>query len=183
MHWYLVVYCFEIVSSLLFCLVFSPWHQITWIMPQTCQCPNCLWNVFFFLLFLLQTNTYHHYFTQCQCSCKLIFCATNLSPYTFSVFRLILSQIHHSVYPSMHAVSHSLTQCAHWALPATWTCAHWQPYSTIQSLSAHPSPAGYLHTPASSVPSAFPTPQAIRSQFSLTGMLLSFKSQVPVNTT
>ena len=64
------------------------------------------------ITFLLQTNTYH-YFTQHQCSCKLIFCATNLSPYTFSVFRLILSQICHSVYPSMHAVSHSVTQCVH----------------------------------------------------------------------
>ena len=58
----------------------------------------------------------------------------------------------------MHAVSHSLAQQAHQAPPATctWTC--WQPYNAIQSLSACSSPAGYLHTPASSVTSASPTP-------------------------
>ena len=71
-------------------------------MCQTHQWPNHLWMssfCFYSLNFLLQTNTCH-YFTQCQCSCKSIFCATNLSFYTFSVFRLILSQIHHSVYPT-----------------------------------------------------------------------------------
>ena len=151
-------------------------------MSQTHQWPNHLWNVFFLLLFLLQINTCH-YFTQCQCSCKSIFCATNLSFYTFSVFRLILSQIHHSVYPSMHAVSHSLTQHALQAPPATQTCAHWQPYSTIQSFSAYSSPAGCLHTPASSVPSAFPTPQAIRSHSfcKLTLIIISLKVNAPVN--
>lgn len=58
----------------------------------------------------------------------------------------------------MHAVSHSLAQRAHRAPPATRTRARWQPYNAIQSLSARSSPAGYLHTPASSVSSASPTP-------------------------
>lgn len=58
----------------------------------------------------------------------------------------------------MHAISHSLAQRAHRAPPATRTRARWQPYNVIQSLSARSSPAGYLHTPASSVSSASPTP-------------------------
>jgi hypothetical protein len=59
----------------------------------------------------------------------------------------------------MHAISHSLAQRAHrGAPPATRTRARWQPYNAIQSLSARSSPAGYLHTPASSVSSASPTP-------------------------
>ena len=127
--------------------------------------------------------TKHDFLMQIQSSCKSIFCATNLSFYTFSVFRPILSQIHHSVYPSMHAVSHSLTGHAHQAPPATQTCAHWQPYSTIQSFSAYSSPTSYLHTPASSVPSASPTPQAIRSHFfwKPTLIIISPNVNAPVN--
>lgn len=52
----------------------------------------------------------------------------------------------------MHAVSHSL---AHRAPPATRRGARWQPYNTN---SARSSPITYLHTPASSVVSASPTP-------------------------
>ena len=46
-------------------------------------------------------------------------------------FRHILSQIHQSVHPNMHAISHSLAQHVHEAPPA---CAHWQPYNAIQSV-------------------------------------------------
>ena len=51
-----------------------------------------------------------------------------------SVYLGSFSHKFHSVYPSMHAVFHFLTQCPHQAPPATQTCAHWQPYSAIQSL-------------------------------------------------
>ena len=72
----------------------------------------------------------------------------------------------------------TLTQHAHQAPPATQTCAHWQPYSTIQSFSAYSSPAGCLHTPASSVPSAFPTPKATR--LSTHGLAMECLCSIPV---
>jgi len=94
------------------------------------------------------------------CYCELIFCATlvfhpSLSVFSSSFYLKFTTQFN----TVMHAISHSLAQRAHrGAPPATRTRARWQPYNAIQSLSARFSPAGYLHTPASSVSSASLTP-------------------------
>ena len=92
------------------------------------------------------------------CYFELIFCATlifqpsiHLSVFSSSFNNKFTTQFT----TAMHTISHSLAQ---WAPPATHTQAHWQPHNAIQSLSARSSPAGYLHTPASSVSSASLTP-------------------------
>jgi hypothetical protein len=68
---------------------------------------------------------------------------------------------------------------AHHYPPATQTQAHWQPYNAIQCLSAHSSPTGYLHAPASSVSSASPTPPQVLTVFKTLQLphLLSLRPQ------